>query len=102
MYVSQITMVYNLYRVYVNYISVRLNEKKKKKYKGRNSVDFSLPCLMPDTEETLHKHLFTHSFSKYLLSTQCYCMLGTVLDAGDILIKKKEKAKIPALKKLNF
>ena len=29
MYVSQITMVYNLYRVYVNYISVRLNEKKK-------------------------------------------------------------------------
>ena len=71
--------------------------KKKKKYKGRNSVNFSLPCLMPDTEETLHKHLFTHSFSKYLLSTQCYCMLGTVLDAGDILIKKKKKKKQKSL-----
>ena len=62
MFVSQITTLYNLYRVYVNYISVRLNEKKKKKYKGKNSIDFSLPCLMPDTEETLHKHYITHSF----------------------------------------
>lgn len=63
--------------------------KKKKKYKGKNSIDFSLPFLMPDTEETLHKHLFTHSFIQQIFIKHLVLLCaGTVLDARYISLKK--------------
>ena len=70
MYVSQITTLYNLYRVYVNYISVRLNEKKKRNIRAKILL-ISLYLVLC---RTLKKHYtnicsLIHSFSKYLLST---------------------------------